>query len=147
LEARVQFLDVEFFDYYMKLSPVIKMPFQGMEKYLIRKAFEVVLPDLLCKEVLWRAKEAFSDGVSKHVKSWYEIIQDDVETFITNKEYNDNYTQYTIMKPVSKESYYYRKIYEQYYPNRENVISHFWLPNWSGNIKEPSARVLKVYEA
>jgi len=147
LEARVPFLDVEFFDYYMKLAPAIKMPFKGMEKYLIRRAFEVVLPDLLCKEVLWRAKEAFSDGVSKHVKSWYEIIQDDVETFISDEEYNDNHNKYTIMKPVSKESYYYRKIYEHYYPNRENVISHFWLPNWSGNIKEPSARVLKVYEA
>lgn len=33
-----------------------------MEKYLLRKAFDGL--DLLPKEVLWRTKEAFSDGVS-----------------------------------------------------------------------------------
>lgn len=27
-----------------------------------------------------------------------------------------------------------------------SILEHFWLPNWSGNITEPSARVLKVYE-
>ena len=28
-----------------------------------------------------------------------------------------------------------------------NVIPHFWLPNWCGDIKEPSARVLDVYKS
>ena len=30
-------------------------------------------------KVLFRTKEAFSDGVSKQTKSWYEIIQDFVK--------------------------------------------------------------------
>ena len=37
-------------------------------------------PTLLPEQVLNRTKEAFSDGVSKQTKSWYEIIQDYVKT-------------------------------------------------------------------
>jgi asparagine synthase (glutamine-hydrolysing) len=146
LEARVPFLDLEFFDYYMKIEPELKIPTNGIEKYLIRKAFEVIEPNLLCHEVLWRKKEAFSDGVSHHIKSWFEIIQDKVEEIITDDEYTKNKNNYAGVQPVSKESYYYRKIYESHYKSREDVIKYYWLPNWSGNITEPSARVLKVYE-
>ena len=145
LEARVPFLDVEFYDYYMRIPAQYKMPKDGLEKYLIRKAFEILDPNLLCRPVLMRIKEAMSDGCSSHKKSWFEIIQDHVETFITNDEFNQNQKKYTHLTPVSKESYWYRKLYESYYPNREKVIEHYWLPNWSGNIQEPSARVLKVY--
>lgn len=37
-----------------------------MEKYLIRKSFDFVYKDdpILPEKVLWRKKEAFSDGVS-----------------------------------------------------------------------------------
>ena len=43
----------------------------------MRKSFEStgLLPD----EILWRTKEAFSDGVSKLNKSWYQIIQENVD--------------------------------------------------------------------
>jgi len=146
LEARVPFLDIEFFDYYMRIQPELKMPQNGIEKHLIRRAFEVVEPNLLCKEVLWRRKEAFSDGVSKHTKSWFQIIQEHVDTLVKDSEYYVNKDTFKGVQPVSKESYYFRKIYEENYKNRENVISYYWLPNWSGNIKEPSARVLQVYE-
>jgi len=146
LEARVPFLDVEFFDYYMRIPPEFKLPVNGMEKYLIRKAFEIIEPNLLCKDVLWRRKEAFSDGVSKHVKSWYEIIQDHVDIIVSDKTYNFYKNYFSGVKPVSKESYYFRTIYESFYRNRQDVIKYYWLPNWSGNIKEPSARVLTVYE-
>lgn len=45
-----------------------------MEKSFLREAFDdgVTLP----KEVLWRKKEAFSDGVSSTEKSWYAMIQE-----------------------------------------------------------------------
>lgn len=72
LEVRVPFLDKEFISYYMSIEPKLKQPRNGMEKYLLRKAFDGL--DLLPKEVLWRTKEAFSDGVSGVKRSWYEII-------------------------------------------------------------------------
>ena len=61
LEVRVPFLDKEFLQYYMQIDPDLKIPNGKIEKYLLRKAFDNgLLPD----EILWRSKEAFSDGVS-----------------------------------------------------------------------------------
>jgi hypothetical protein len=39
-----------------------------------------------------------------------------------------------------------QQIYNDLTLYRENVIKYYWLPNWCGDIKEPSARVLKVYK-
>jgi asparagine synthase (glutamine-hydrolysing) len=84
LEARVPFLDHHFVDLYLNISKELRIPTQHdqshrkVEKWLLRKAFDLdeqYLPD----DVLWRRKEAFSDGVSSRDKSWYEIIQEDVE--------------------------------------------------------------------
>lgn len=46
----------------MNIDPNLKRPRKGVEKYILRKAFDGL--DLLPNEVLWRQKEAFSDGVS-----------------------------------------------------------------------------------
>ena len=52
LEVRVPFLDKGFLTEYMSIEPKYKVPRKGMEKYLLRKAFDGL--DLLPKEVLWR---------------------------------------------------------------------------------------------
>ena len=76
LEARVPFLDEDFVNLYYKIDPTLIIPTsERMEKYLIRRAFEVVWPDVLPKSVLWRKKEAFSDGVSSKEKSWYQMVR------------------------------------------------------------------------
>jgi asparagine synthase (glutamine-hydrolysing) len=110
-----------------------------MEKYLLRKAFEKtgLLPD----EVLWRRKEAFSDGVSPAEKSWYEIIKDHIEsqTPSTIKIFSHN-------MPKTKEAYYYRYLFDQYYSDQySNIIPFMWLPRWSGETSDPSARTLTIY--
>ena len=81
LEARTPFLDRKFIQYYLSIDPSIRFHTQNKkcEKYLMRKAVETFGDNLLPKSVLWRTKEAFSDGVSKQTKSWYEIIQDYVK--------------------------------------------------------------------
>ena len=53
----------------------------------------------------------------------------------------NNKDKYKINTPVLKESYWYRKLFDGYYPNKDNIIPHFWLPKWS-NINDPSAREL-----
>lgn len=45
-----------------------------------------------------------------------------------------------------KEALYYREIFNKYFPGREKTIPYYWLPKWSGDIIEPSARVLSVYK-
>ena len=100
-----------------------------------------ILINLIPDEVLWSPKEAFSDGCSSEKRSWHKIIQEYVDSIITDDDYLRNKHKYTFNTPISKESYWYRKIFEYYYPNKSNVIPHFWLPNWT-NVKDPSAREL-----
>ena len=143
LEVRVPFLDLDFIDYYMSIPPEFKMPHKGIEKYLLRKAFDGL--DLLPKEVLWRMKEGFSDGCSSKSRSWYEIIQEWVETRITDEEFEAEAPTY-YNPPKFKEALYYRRVFSKLFNERDNTVPYYWLPKWSGDISEPSARVLKVYE-
>jgi asparagine synthase (glutamine-hydrolysing) len=142
LEARTPFLDKEFVQYYMTIDPKLKMYNNEnglIEKYLLRKAFSGynIIPD----EVLWRPKEAFSDGCSSEERSWHKIIQEHVDNLISDDEFNLNKNKYKINPPLLKESYFYRKIFDSYYPGKANIIPYFWLPNWSDEI-DPSAREL-----
>ena len=141
LEARTPFLDKEFVKFYMTIDPKLKM-YSGnkQEKYLLRKAFES--ENIIPNDVLWRPKEAFSDGCSSENRSWHKIIQEYIDTIITDKEFNENKDKYKFNTPMTKESYLYRKVFEDYYPNKSNVIPHYWLPNWSSEI-DPSARELR----
>lgn len=140
LELRVPFLDVEFIDKYLSINPELRKPDEKhIEKYLLRSSFEGYLPD----KVLWRKKEAFSDGISSEEDSWHIIIKKYIDNFITDEEFINNHQKYTHCTPATKEAYYYRKVFCEYFGDKYcNVIKDFWLPNWS-DTKDPSARELK----
>ena len=148
LEARVPFLDKEFVDLYLNIDASLKVPNkQRMEKYLLRKAFDEVYKEnpILPKEVLWRKKEAFSDGVSTKEKSWYIMTQEYGKSKITDEELINLQNKYSDhIPPTSHEAAYYRKVFEQHFKNGHKNIPYYWLPNWS-NSKDPSARTLQVY--
>ena len=144
LEARVPFLDKEFIDMYYDIPARLLVPTkEHMEKYLIRKAFDVVMPNLLPSEVLWRKKEAFSDGVSSKEKSWYLIVKEHFNSIISDEEFDTRFNLDGIM-PLCKESFYYRKRFNELFGENQRVIPHYWLANWSDS-KDPSARTLNVY--
>ncbi len=145
LEARTPFLDKAFVDYYFSIPAELKA-FDGvtkLEKYLLRKAFDGM--GLLPDNILWRRKCAFSDGVSTMKRSWHHIIQDFVDRQISDEEYQRNAPGITHCTPVLKESYYYRKVYEQFFGKHVNLIPHFWMPKWT-TVSDPSARELEGYE-
>jgi asparagine synthase (glutamine-hydrolysing) len=145
LEARVPFLDHRFVDLYMSLDPSLRIPTESrIEKWLLRKSFDT--GRYLPAPVLWRKKEAFSDGVSSVQKSWYQIVQESAEQMYTDEQLASAQQLYTHCPPPTKEALYFRDIFESLYPNTSHVIPHYWLPNWCGDIKEPSARVLDVYK-
>ena len=121
LEIRVPFFDKTFMEYYMSILPEKKMVRDGMEKYLLRKAFENDLP----KDVVWRRKDGFSDGVSSFDKPWHEIIEE-----YAQKKFNMNETDM------------YKHIYDKYYSGVEN-IPYMWMPKWS-NSKDPSNRSIAL---
>jgi asparagine synthase (glutamine-hydrolysing) len=145
LEVRVPFLDKNFLDFYMTIDPAFKIPSKyGIEKYLLRSSFDGI--GFLPNDVLWRVKEGMSDGVSSKNRSWFEIIQDFTEGVYTNSEFKEKKNKYVHLPPQFKEALYYREIYDKNYTGREKLTPYYWLPRWSGNIAEPSARILNVYK-
>lgn len=149
IEARFPFLDYKFVEYYLGCDPKYRQPKNGLEKWLIRNSFDGT--NLLPHEVLFRHKEAFSDGVSSIKKSWYKIIQENVEKQYDDYELDFAKTKYSYhLAPLTKEALWYRELFESYYGKNKSVaktIPYFWLPKWCGNITDPSARVLEIYEA
>ena len=143
LEARTPFLDKTFVAFYMSIPSQFKMYTTDIEKKLLREAFDDKDQPYLPQQVLWRQKEAFSDGCSSNGRSWHTVIAEHVDTFFSDHEFATE-NNYTYNKPVLKESYFYRKIYEIYYKNTE-IIPYYWLPKWTKS-KDPSARTLEHYQ-
>ncbi|KAK3108126.1 hypothetical protein FSP39_001696 [Pinctada imbricata] len=143
LEIRVPFLDHRLSSYFLSITPSSKQPQQGKEKYLLRSAFSDT--GLLPSDILWRPKEAFSDGITSVKRSWFEILQDHIEEQINDSELQDASAIYPHNTPVTKEALYYRKIFEKYYPEKSAWIPYFWMPKWSTS-SDPSARTLKHYK-
>ena len=151
LEARVPFLDHRIVDLYLSIDPELRHPKNyekyPLEKWLLREAFNIdnYLPD----EILFRKKEAFSDGVSSVEKSWYLMVQEYANTIYSSEsDFNISINNYTHNKPHTKEALYFRHIWESFFGTSEAtsfVIPYFWLPKWCGDVKEPSARVLEIY--
>lgn len=143
LEARVPFADKAFVDYVMSLDPTLKMfnNSDRMEKYVLRKAFDGELPD----ELLWRRKEAFSDGVSGMERSWFQIIQEHVDKIIPDDQFEMRCARYKHNPPTDKESLWYREIFEKHYPNREKTIPFMWKHPFNDPTADPSARLLDCY--
>jgi asparagine synthetase B (glutamine-hydrolysing) len=105
---------------------------------------------LLPDEILFRSKEAFSDGVSKkraEIKEllWYEEIQN----VICNHVYNHNNCYGNIEKKTlynnKLEQSYYLYVYNRFFGNID-YLPYRWLPNWCDNESNPSATVLKSYK-
>ena len=136
LEARTPFLDKNFIQMYLSLPAEYRfeaMKGTGIEKYLLRKAFDD--NNLLPKDVLWRTKEAFSDGVSMQKESWFETIQNFAK---------EKYKDMNLDGPTA-EKYWYRELFNQYYPNCKNVIPYMWMPKFV-NATDASARTLDIYK-
>lgn len=137
LEARVPYLDPTFIQAYWQLPAAERMPqTHGFEKWWLRKAFDPVdEPPFLPPEVLWRQKEAFSDGISSTDHSWFQIIQQHIQ---------ENYG-------MTEENYYLHTFVELFGKHRLQIIEKPWQPKWNKrgtpvtSFVDPSARTLDIY--
>jgi asparagine synthase (glutamine-hydrolysing) len=153
LEPRTPFLDKNFVNF------ILSMPFElrnhkfyndfpheysGIEKFILRYAFSEknfkdcngsqILPD----KILWRKKEAFSDGVSTKGRSLYQILQEKIAakmSFDTGIQYEAN---------IETEKLYYKQIFDSFYPNCQHIVPYYWMPKYT-NAVDPSARTLDFY--
>ena len=155
LEPRTPFLDKSFVQFYLSIPAVDRFhPLDNQcEKYLLRSSFETMYhPDsekpFLPENILWRTKEAFSDGVSGHGRSLYHILQEKISQIEgIQAEYSRECNKYTHLPPKTLEQYYYRRLFDGFYPNNEKLVPYFWMPKYT-NTNDPSARTLtNLYNA
>ena len=175
LEARVPFLDKAFLDVAMNVDSQHKMFSKGtlqqrdadgrpyMEKYIIRKAFDVIPDDLdaggdgtgsklsgkkpyLPEDILWRQKEQFSDGVGY---SWIDGMKDHAEKIVSDAKFAQRAQRYPVDTPDTKEAYMIREIFESWFPSEAAArTSVRWIPrgDW-GCSSDPSGRSVAIHDA
>lgn len=147
LEVRVPFADVELVDYIFSLDSELTSPKEKMEKYLLRSAFR--MNNIIPERILFRRKEAFSDAVSHPKNSWFSILQNYIENIVSSSEFEKGKMEYSYHNiPRTKEEYYYRKIFHSFFPHTQysKTIPYFWMPKWTDETIDPSARTLKIYD-
>ncbi|NRT11300.1 asparagine synthase B [Flavobacterium sp. 14A] len=112
IEGRVPFLDKEFMDVAMRINPQDKMinKEHPMEKWVVRKAFEDMLPP----SVAWRQKEQFSDGVGY---GWIDKLKEVVAVEVSDEQLANAKYKFPLQTPTSKEEYYYRSIFAEHFPS------------------------------
>jgi asparagine synthase (glutamine-hydrolysing) len=111
IEGRVPFLDKEFLDVAMRINPKDKMAGNGrMEKWVVRKAFENLLP----ASVAWRQKEQFSDGVGY---GWIDTLKQIANEKVTDEMMKNAHFRFPVNTPMSKEEYLYRSIFSESFPS------------------------------
>ncbi|KAK4366742.1 hypothetical protein RND71_014622 [Anisodus tanguticus] len=166
VEARVPFLDKEFINVAMNIDPEWKMirPDLGrIEKWVVRNAFDddqnPYLPkaDSLSGEKN-RQKEQFSDGVGY---SWIDGLKDHAGSLVSDSMLANASFVYPHNTPTTKEGYYYRTIFERYFPKiaaRETVPGGpsvacstakavEWDAAWSKNLDPSGRAALGVHAA
>lgn len=117
VEGRVPFLDKDFLDVAMRLNPEAKMcPGKTIEKKIVREAFADMLPE----DVAWRQKEQFSDGVGY---SWIDTLKAVTAQAVTDEQMAYAAERFPINTPMNKEEYYYRSIFEEYFPSESAARS------------------------
>ncbi|XP_049332396.1 asparagine synthetase [glutamine-hydrolyzing]-like isoform X6 [Astyanax mexicanus] len=143
LELRVPFLDHRFTAYYLSLPEEMRAPKDGVEKHLLREAFSGL--DLIPDEILWRRKEAFSDGMTSTKKSWYSFLQENIESKINDSQLQKAKKLFPYNPPTTKEGLFMRQLFEKHYPGCCEWTTHYWMPRWI-KATDPSARTLSIYK-
>lgn len=166
LEPRTPFLDRTWVQQYMSIPLHLRYSSKEdyVEKKLLRTAFSPMYfkningDPLLPAEILWRKKEAFSDGVSKKKRSLYQIIQEFTKKNMGLDEENDGPDYYSglcqtdvamshvkdHLIPTTSEQYYYRQLFESNYKGMGKIVPYFWMPKYV-DAKDASARSLTIY--
>mmetsp|Transcript_1277 Transcript_1277/g.2329 ORF Transcript_1277/g.2329 Transcript_1277/m.2329 type:complete len:693 (+) Transcript_1277:161-2239(+) len=121
LEARVPFLDVKFTAKAMSLDPKHKMIGTGKyqrEKAYLRNMFKGEIPE----EVLWRQKAMQCEGVGE---GWVAKLQRHCESMVSDADFAMAAARFPHDTPHTKEEYYYRDIFESYFPGLDR-FTYTW---------------------
>ena len=145
LESRSPFLDRQFISVARGLPTEVLRPRADLiEKSILRTAFAEtgLLPD----KVLWRRKEAFSDGISRAEKSWFEMARAEGEKR-AGGDWVSRAATFTVNPPPTAEALWYRELFHEDYPEAAAiaVAPAMWMPRFIAGATDPSARTLSLY--
>jgi asparagine synthase (glutamine-hydrolysing) len=107
----------------------------------------------LPKEILWRQKEQFSDGVGY---GWIDGLKAHAEQAVSDREFAAAAARYPFNTPATKEAYFYRRIFERHFPGEacaatvpggksiacSSPAALAWDPGFA-NAADPSGRAVK----
>lgn len=157
LELRVPFTDRPLVDYTLHIHPKHKMfsldsTSDRIEKYPLRMAMISRIPD----DVRMRRKNGFSDSVSASGDSWVDALVRHIDVLVSDDEFAECAHLMTPFPPLTKESYYYRKIFREFFGKDAEsacmLIRHEedgtcfrtfdWMPHpkWCPGVTDPSGR-------
>jgi asparagine synthase (glutamine-hydrolysing) len=139
IETRIPFLDKNFLDVTMLIRPQERQPktYDGVEKYILRKAFDTPEDPYLPHEILWRQKEQFSDGVGY---SWIDELIEYCASQVSDSQLAGAAAEFPYNSPTTKEAYLYRSIFHKYFPQVSAAQTvRKWIPKWQEN-QDPSGR-------
>ena len=142
LESRSPFLDRQFVSVARSLpTDALRSTPEMMEKSILRMAFAET--GLLPEKVLWRRKEAFSDGISRAENSWFEMAKAEGER-VAGGNWRQKAATYTVNPPPTAEALWYRELFHQSYPEVAAAAATpaMWMPRFVANATDPSARTL-----
>jgi len=165
LEPRTPFLDRSFVNFILSIPPYFRnhknmkainetynmfddefTDYTSIEKFVLRYSFSHAKfvdysgKQILPSEILWRKKEAFSDGVSCRGRSLYQILQEYIAMHMNMEEKTDTY-----QPSIETEKRYYKNIFDAAYPNAGHILPYFWMPKYT-DAQDPSARTLTFYD-
>jgi asparagine synthase (glutamine-hydrolysing) len=140
LEPRTPFLDKNFVNYFLSIPPYVRnyTNYTHPEKYLIRRSFchyeNFNGNRLLPHEIIFRKKEAFSDGVAgQNGRSLFQILQEFISLDLN------------MPACIETEKFYYKSIFEKCFPRVSYIVPYMWMPKYTDNATDPSARTLSTY--
>jgi len=143
VEARVPFLDRRFIETAMSFDVRQKMCVdelsgeKRMEKWILRKAFDTSSMPYLPKEVLWRQKEQFSDGVGY---SWIDQLKEHAAAQVTDQQLKTAPQRFPLKTPRTKEAYMFRDLFAKHFGDNTSAAQTV---GWQDSIACSSEVALK----
>ncbi len=116
IEGRVPFLDLEMIKLGQMIPSDLKLPGGvGPEKWILRKAFE----DLLPHEIVWRDKEQFDEG-----SGTVDLLNAALARVMNNQEAARYQRLYAKSNLRSPEECHYHRLFMEVYDNPEPILSN-----------------------
>ncbi|KAJ1488633.1 hypothetical protein T484DRAFT_3606777 [Baffinella frigidus] len=134
LEAREPFLDVDFIDLCMRVSPEAKRivasdPTRKHEKQFLREIFSSPESEctpgsgLIPRPLLFRTKAMQCEGVGTN---WVERLQEHARGEVSDEEFASVQATFAAQNPPhTKEEAWYRRLFESHFPGHSRLV-HVW---------------------